>query len=148
MTLYQSQAQPIPMYETGTWIFRKAFDPMLMHRLVDDPPLMARVEAELVRSAHLDAAEHSLTVLEESPPRWTEVEFLGSVCTIQMTVRHEPQTDDTLIYAVAQRIAQDRDLWGQQTMPSPPALAQAAVRAVRDLGRLTAAAPRPEGLPE
>lgn len=143
-------AELVPLYQDGVFHFDRHFDPMTLDRLVGDDDQLSAIEAEQMRHAYRSAAEQSLTVLSEEHKGWTDVGERGRIYAIRLRVRHEPQALDRLIFQVSQRLARDPELWSQgpSVIPSPVLLARAAVLAVRDLGRLTAAVPRPESLPE
>jgi len=139
---------PVPRWQDGKFNFDRHFDPPTLARLAADYSDLTEVEAEILRHAYREAAAHSLTVLNVDHKGWSDVGDMGRVYAVRMSVRWEPQTNERLIYEVAARISRDPDLWAVGRPPSPYDLAEAAVRAVRDLGRLAAVNGRPDGIPE
>jgi hypothetical protein len=137
----------VPMYEVGSFKFARQFDPQLLARIAGDYQALTAFEEEFERQARRAAAERSLTVLRAEPPRWRDFPHGQRVLEVTYDVRHEPQANDKLIYEVYVRLARDPALWAHGT-PNPQTIAAAAVYAIRDLGRLTAAVPRPDGIPE
>lgn len=139
---------PVPRWADGKFRFDRHFDPQLLARLAADYSDLTELEAEMLRHAYRQAAEHSLTVLNVDHKGWSDVGAMGRVYAVRMSVRWEPQADHRLIYEVAVRLGRDPGLWAAGRPPSPHDLAEAAVRAVRDLGRLAAVRERPDGIPE
>jgi hypothetical protein len=139
--------QQIPMYETGSFRFIRHFDQALLVRIAGDYQALTAFEDEFLRQAHREAVERSLTVLQAYPVKWHDIRAGERVLEVAFEVRHEPQANDKLIYDVYTRLARDRSLWALGAVDNIK-IARAAVEAVRDLGRLTATAPRPDGIPE
>lgn len=137
----------VPMYEVGSFTYVRQFGAAEMAQFAGDFQTLTAIEAEFERQARRAAAERSLTVLNAPPAKWRDLGPGIKVLEATYYVRHEPQTDDKLIYDVYVRLARDPALWAGG-IPNPQTLAQAAVKAIRDLGRLTASSPRPDGIPE
>lgn len=148
MSMLMSPDGPVPRWQDGKFKFDRHFDPPTLARLAASYGDLTEVEAEMLRNAYREAAAHSLTVLNVDHKGWQVVGEMGQVYAVRMSVRWEPNPDDRLIYEVAARIHRDPDLWAVGRPPTPYDLAEATVRAVRDLGRLSAIVPRPEGIPE
>lgn len=148
--IMKPSTEVVPLYRTGHYHLDRHFAGPQLAEIDADPELRESIEGELLRRAYREAANQSLTVLSEVHKGWTDAGNHGRIYGIRLAVIHEPQTDDKLIYQVAARLYRDPDLWdqGPGVIPSEVAIARAALLAVRDLGRLTASAPRPGGVTE
>jgi hypothetical protein len=141
----------IPFAGIGKWGYQRHFHAHEYAELAADYPMLTAVEEWFIAAARRSAAGASLTVLKEYPFEWVSSQFDDSrLLRVAFKVIYEPQADDMLIRSVGVRLYRDRDLYPglMGGMPDPFAFARAAVEAVRDLGRLTAAVPRPDGIPE
>jgi hypothetical protein len=145
--IYRTQTEIVPLYAVGKFSFTRQFDGQLLQRIAADYESLTAFEGEFERQARRAAAERSFTVLTSSGLKWRDVPHGARLLEVHYEVRHEPQTDDKLIFEVYRRLAHDPSLWAHGT-PNPQTIATAAVHAIRDLGRLTAAVPRPDGIPE
>lgn len=136
-----------PIYETGRRTWSRRFEALMASRLAGDYEALTRVEAEARRQALRWLASESLTVLVEDPPRWESSGAGDSAIVFGFEVRHEAQTDDQLVRAVATALMNSMTLAGAG-WPDPRAVARIAVEAVRDRGRLLPVPlDRPDGVP-
>ncbi len=143
------QSNLIPLSGIGTWVVARHFSPAEYAELARDYQMLELVEQAHIRGAHADAARNGLTVLSATPAQWLPsiAHDESMLLRTYLRVIYEPQADRKLIGDVARALAKTPDLWHPGGY-SPGGIAEVAVRAVRDLGRLTASAPRPDGIPE